>query len=759
MIRDLQPGDPRTVGPYRLVGVVGGGGMGRVYLGLSPGGRAVAVKVIRSELVADPHFHERFRREVAAARRVSGMFTAVVVDADVDADDPWLATAFVAGPSLGEAVREHGPLPVGSALTLAAGLAEGLAAIHAVGVVHRDLKPSNVLLGEDGPRVIDFGISRAAESASLTHAGFVVGSPGFMSPEQAEGGHVGSASDIFCLGSVLAYAVTGDSPFGGGPTAALVYRVVHGEPLLDGIPEPIRGLVERCLEKDPDRRPTAAELLIQAGPVQPVVGWLPTLVHYPLRVSATAAGLSAVLPAAQAVPTSAQAPAPAEPAPVADVVPVPAPAPAPAPVPALPEPAAAEVVSAEPVPVEPALAEPALAEPVPAEPELVLPAPEPQGPPPLPAELIGRRRRRQSQPKARPAVQEPVTPTTPTTLPAPVADNRPTTATPSLHPEPDPRLDSGATDPGLGAEVLTPVELPGQPYDAAEFIPGLEPVLDAGEVTRAVEVPDATPAPDTVPVADPIPVPVPVPDPVPITIPRPRRHIPRHVRSRQLTAGGIVALAAVASIATWIATDGPSVHGASPRLRHTASQGAALLPPSPTTSNAVTLPSTTSHRSTPPAQTHQANAGHQHTSAPAPTGRAPTGPARSTPAASSPASTHPAPARSSASQKPRPKPSHPAAAGPLSVSLSGASWGSCGAVGSLRSSDGPAATFAFYDNSQSGVSIYYIDSGGGLNGEVTLAPGGEASFPTNVGAYWEIVGPGGCLSVLDVAGNGSATIT
>src|SRR5579872_78176 len=394
MIRDLQPGDPRTVGPYRLVGVVGGGGMGRVYLGLSPGGRAVAVKVIRSELVADPHFHERFRREVAAARRVSGMFTAVVVDADVDADDPWLATAFVAGPSLGEAVREHGPLPVGSALTLAAGLAEGLAAIHAVGVVHRDLKPSNVLLGEDGPRVIDFGISRAAESASLTHAGFVVGSPGFMSPEQAEGGHVGAASDIFCFGSVLAYAVTGDSPFGSGPTAALVYRVVHGEPLLDGVPQPIRGLVERCLEKDPDRRPTAAELLAQAGPVQPVVGWLPTLVHYPLRVSAATSDLRSVLAAAEPAPAPLAAaepmPTPADAAPVL-AVPETVDEPEPEPVPAEPESAA---VAADPVKPAPAVPDPVVPDPE-------VPDPEAQGPPPLPAELIGRRRRK-AQPKVRP---------------------------------------------------------------------------------------------------------------------------------------------------------------------------------------------------------------------------------------------------------------------------------------------------------------------------------------------------------------------
>ena len=184
MLQGLQPGDPRVIGPYVLVGQLGSGGMGRVFLGRSMGGRLVAVKVIRRDLASDPDFRTRFRREVAAARKVSGLYTAVVVDADADAQEPWLATAYVAGPSLSEAVHDHGPLPPRSALALAAGLAESLVAIHKVGVVHRDLKPSNVLLAEDGPRLIDFGISRAAESTSVTRAGFVIGSPGFMSPSK-----------------------------------------------------------------------------------------------------------------------------------------------------------------------------------------------------------------------------------------------------------------------------------------------------------------------------------------------------------------------------------------------------------------------------------------------------------------------------------------------------------------------------------------------------------------------------------------------
>jgi eukaryotic-like serine/threonine-protein kinase len=275
LARELQPDDPQSIGPYRLVGQLGQGGMGRVFLGVSPGGRPVAVKAIRAELAANPEFRARFGREVAAARRVSGVFTAQVVDADVDGPVAWMATAYVPGPSLAEAVDTHGPLPEPSLLALAAGLAESLNAIHAVGVVHRDLKPSNVLLAEDGPRVIDFGISRAAESTMLTQAGLVVGSPGFMSPEQAMGSDVGPPSDIFNLGAVLAFAATGEGPFGTGTTAALLYRVVHGAPSLDRVPPTVRPLIEHCLAKDPRQRPTANGLLAEVGALQPGGTWLP----------------------------------------------------------------------------------------------------------------------------------------------------------------------------------------------------------------------------------------------------------------------------------------------------------------------------------------------------------------------------------------------------------------------------------------------------------------------------------------------------
>ena len=261
MVGGLEPADPRLIGPYDLLGRLGAGGMGRVFLGVSAAGRPVAVKVVHAELAADPEFRARFSTEVAAARKVSGLFTALVVDADVDAPVPWLATAYVAGPSLSEAVRSSGPLTAWSLLALAAGLAKSLTAIHAAGVVHGDLKPSNVLLAPDGPRVIDFGISRAAEAAPLARAGLVVGTPSFMAPEQAAGEEVGPRSDVFSLGAVLAFAATGRKPFGTGPPAAVLERVVHVAADLEDAPVEVRPLIEQCLAKDPLSRPTAAELL------------------------------------------------------------------------------------------------------------------------------------------------------------------------------------------------------------------------------------------------------------------------------------------------------------------------------------------------------------------------------------------------------------------------------------------------------------------------------------------------------------------
>jgi len=273
--QELLPRDPRQLGRYWLLGRLGGGGMGEVFLGRSPGGRLVAVKVVRSELAGQADFRRRFAREVAAARTVSGMFTAPVVDADPDAPVPWLATAYVPGLSLAETVTRHGPLPARSVLALAAGLAEGLGAIHAAGIVHRDLKPSNVLLAGDGPRIIDFGISQAAEASMLTGSGLVLGSPGFMSPEQARGQRVGPPSDVFTLGALLTFAATGQGPFGAAPSATLLYRVVFASPDTTGLPTELRPLVERCLAKDPHQRPSTEQILTELNTDPPAPGWLP----------------------------------------------------------------------------------------------------------------------------------------------------------------------------------------------------------------------------------------------------------------------------------------------------------------------------------------------------------------------------------------------------------------------------------------------------------------------------------------------------
>lgn len=280
LVAGLQTGDPREIGPYRTLGRLGSGGMGHVFLGMSAGGRPIAVKVIREELADDPQFRTRFRQEVAAARKVSGLFTAFVVDADLDGPMPWLATAYVAGPSLFEAVQEHGPLDARTLLALAAGLAESLSAIHAADVVHRDLKPSNVLLAEDGPRVIDFGISGAAEASAQTGANVVIGSPGFMSPEQVLGHDIGPPSDMFSLGAVLAFAGSGQGPFGSGSNAALIYRLVNHPASLGQLPAEIRPLVGRCLAKHPSDRPTARELLAEVGAIQPARGWLSESIIY-----------------------------------------------------------------------------------------------------------------------------------------------------------------------------------------------------------------------------------------------------------------------------------------------------------------------------------------------------------------------------------------------------------------------------------------------------------------------------------------------
>ncbi|MDH6625849.1 outer membrane protein assembly factor BamB [Streptomyces sp. LBL] len=250
-----------SIGGYTLVDRLGSGGMGVVYLGRSASGRQVAVKVVHAQYAQDEEFRTRFRQEVAAARRVSGAFTAPVVDADPDAELPWMATLYVPGRTLEDRVARRGALSGRELRVLALGLVEALRDIHQAGVVHRDLKPSNVLMAEDGPRVIDFGISRAADNEALTMTGHLIGTPPFMSPEQfASPRDVTAASDVFSLGSLLVYAATGNRPFDGGSPYMTGYKVVHEQPTLDGAPEPLRGMAERCLAKDPATRPQLAEL-------------------------------------------------------------------------------------------------------------------------------------------------------------------------------------------------------------------------------------------------------------------------------------------------------------------------------------------------------------------------------------------------------------------------------------------------------------------------------------------------------------------
>ncbi len=280
----LAPTDPPRIGPYVLLGRLGSGGMGRVYMARSAGGRTVAVKVVHEEHASNQEFRARFRREVASARRVGERFTAPVLEGDPDAPRPWVATGYVPGPSLERVVREHGPLPMASVHELFDGLTRALRGIHEAGIVHRDLKPSNVLLTIEGPRVIDFGIARALQpsvESLLTSTGMVIGSPGFMAPEQVVGDAVGPAADVFALGCVTMYAATGRLPFGhGAPNQhAVMFRIVQSAPDLVAVEDDaLRALIARCLAKSPTDRPTVADLLADPARPRPTSGdgaWLP----------------------------------------------------------------------------------------------------------------------------------------------------------------------------------------------------------------------------------------------------------------------------------------------------------------------------------------------------------------------------------------------------------------------------------------------------------------------------------------------------
>lgn len=354
----LGSGDPQRIGRYRLLGRLGAGGMGQVFLARSDRGRTVAIKLVRPELAEQQQFRDRFRAEVQAARKVGGSWTAPVLDAGVDDAVPWVATGYVAGPSLhrivsgrpGAPVAEsgaYGPLPGRSVRLLGAGLAGALQDIHRAGLIHRDLKPSNVLVTIDGPRVIDFGIARALDTVAdggLTRTGAMIGSPGFMAPEQVRGERVTTACDVFCLGSVLAYAATGRLPFGAADSRihALMYRIAQEEPDLTGVPDDLVDVIRDCLEKDPAARPSTEAVLERLGDTDTTEPWLPGALIAQLGRHAVELldsedpeehGPEQSPPAPAPTPPHApvRQPAATHPAPTRVAPPVPAPHPAPAP--------------------------------------------------------------------------------------------------------------------------------------------------------------------------------------------------------------------------------------------------------------------------------------------------------------------------------------------------------------------------------------------------------------------------------------------
>jgi WD40 repeat protein/predicted Ser/Thr protein kinase len=336
----LQSGDPGEIGPFRLLGRLGEGGMGRVFLGESRGGRKVAIKVVHPHYANDPEFRRRFAREVAAARQVGGFHTAAVVGADPDADPPWMATAYIPGPSLAEAVAGGGPLDEAGVRELGAALAEGLAAIHDCGLIHRDLKPANVILADDGPRIIDFGIASGAGATALTGSNAVIGTLRYMSPEQLNGHELTTQSDVFALGAILAYAATGHDPFAAPTMPAVITRILTGPPDLDPITGDLRGIIASCLAKDPGSRPSPDDLLARfsdrgthdptvtaAPPRVPAAGPFPEAVPSPEARTTEAGGpahasvrepslastmdVSRVLPPGRTDPSAARADRPA----------------------------------------------------------------------------------------------------------------------------------------------------------------------------------------------------------------------------------------------------------------------------------------------------------------------------------------------------------------------------------------------------------------------------------------------------------------
>ncbi|MFE4872837.1 serine/threonine-protein kinase [Streptomyces sp. NPDC056682] len=257
--------DPERIGTYAVLARLGAGGMGMVYLGRSPGGRLVAIKVIKDEITDHPEALARFRREAETVRAVRGAYTANLIDASLETAPYWLATEYVAGPTLSQAVRERGAFPADTCRRLFAALAEGLASVHAYGVTHRDLKPQNVILSPQGPQLIDFGIAKGATDTALTQTGLAPGTPGFTAPEVLMSNQVGAAADVFALGATIAFAATGRAPFGAGPMDAVSYRAVHEEIDTEGVETGLAGLIRACAAKDPAERPDPAEVIVRCA--------------------------------------------------------------------------------------------------------------------------------------------------------------------------------------------------------------------------------------------------------------------------------------------------------------------------------------------------------------------------------------------------------------------------------------------------------------------------------------------------------------
>jgi eukaryotic-like serine/threonine-protein kinase len=718
MVKDLLPSDPATVGPYRLLGRLGQGGMGTVYLARSPGGRLVAVKVIRPELAGEPGFRTRFAREVRSAREVSGMFTALVVDSDPEGPMPWLATAYVPGPSLAEAVEEHGPLPVDSLLSLFAGLAEGLHAIHSTRLIHRDLKPSNVLLADDGPRVIDFGISRALEDSMLTHTGTIMGTPGFLSPEQAEGRTVGPPSDVFSLGAVLVFAATGDGPFGGGPATALLYRVVNLDPDLSGVPAQVRPIVQSCLAKDPANRPTTAELLDEVGSRVGVVStdWLPeqftmTIARY-VPTSRTP-----VTPSVSPLPSR---PATPEPAVAGGVTPEAADAAgaALAADPAVLTPAGVEAssaVDAHATPATPATPLPGVGEPVVVE-----------------AAIAGAA-------VAGATVMDPVAGAGPVAAgPAPVTAISDTRAD-ALH---TPRPADMMTDLGRGAAFA------GAAGGTTQVPPGNDQLTQDARVANPFLL--STPAVRTAAGAGSTAPPPTAPAPggpgwggagVP-----PDKHPWRQRRRLILAAAAAIIVLAGIGAGVGLASSG----------HNTASPGKT---PSFATNSTVTTKATTARPS------HSPSPSHPHTTKPAvvkhpkkPKPKPTPSPAAQYTPTSSPTqvitTSAPPPTTTSAP----PPTTHSPPPGPQSISgYSGVSPYGCGAEESPTG--GSATSFTVNNQSGSNVQLYYYTASGGLNGGGSVPPNSSRPVSTTTGVFWMVANASGsCLNVFAIQGGGSVTV-